>query len=131
MRANDAFVLLLKMALTADGGSDAYEERFETTWEPVELPSELEQTQAFANVAGRLPLKTAARRYLHMTETEIAEMVQDAQDTSFSTVLAQQQSSLADSSKTVDDAMGASYLDDSDGLTGDTAVDDGDVPNSL
>lgn len=131
MRANDAFVLLLKMALTADGGSDAYEERFETTWEPVELPSELEQTQAFANVAGRLPLKTAARRYLHMTETEIAEMVQDAQDTSFSTALAQQQSSLADSSKTVDDAMGASYLDDSDGLTGDTAVDDDDVPDSL
>ena len=66
-----------------------------------------------------------------MTETEIAEMVQDAQDTSFSTVLAQQQSSLADSSKTVDDAMGASYLDDSDGLTGDTAVDDDDVPDSL
>ena len=66
-----------------------------------------------------------------MTETEIAEMVQDAQDTSFSTALAQQQSSLADSSKTVDDAMGASYLDDSDGLTGDTAVDDGDVPDSL
>ena len=76
-------------------------------------------------------MKTAARRYLHMTETEIAEMVQDAQDTSFSTVLAQQQSSLADSSKTVDDAMGASYLDDSDGLTGDTAVDDGDVPDSF
>ena len=66
-----------------------------------------------------------------MTETEIAEMVQDAQDTSFSTVLAQQQSSLADSSKTVDDAMGASYLDGSDGLTGDTAVDDGDVSDGL
>lgn len=115
MRANDAFVLLLKMALTASG-SNASEERFETTWEPLELPSELEQCQAAAQVKGVLPLKTIARRYLHMTETEIAEMIQDAQDTSFLNAMAQQNAALDSSAKQTDATMNDSYLGDGSGL---------------
>lgn len=115
MRANDAFVLLLRMALTASG-SNASEERFETTWEPLELPSELEQCQAAAQVKGVLPLKTIARRYLHMTETEIAEMIQDAQDTSFLNAMAQQNAALDSSAKQTDATMNDSYLGDGSGV---------------
>ena len=115
MRANDAFVLLLKMALTASG-SNASEERFETTWEPLELPSELEQCQAAAQVKGVLPLKTIARRYLHMTETEIAEMIQDAQDTSFLNAMARHNAALDSSAKQTDATVNDSYLGDGSGL---------------
>ena len=112
MRANDAFVLLLRMALTASG-SDASDDRFETTWEPLELPSELEQAQAAAQVKGVLPLKTIARRFLHMTETEISEMIQDAQDTSFLNAMAQQNSVLDSASAQSRSVVESSYLDDS------------------
>lgn len=91
MRANDAFVLLLKMALTASGeNGDAYQERFETMWEPVETPSDLDQAQAASYVKGLLPVKTIMRRFLNMSEMDIAEAMQDLQDTAFATALSQE-----------------------------------------
>ena len=65
---------------------------------------------------GVLPLKTIARRYLHMTETEIAEMIQDAQDTSFLNAMAQQNAALDSSAKQTDATMNDSYLGDGSGL---------------
>lgn len=95
-RANDAFVLLLRMALASAGESsnDVTEERFETMWEPVELPSDVEQTQAAANVKGILPVKTIMRRYLYMSEMDIAEAMQDLQDTAFASALSREKAVL-------------------------------------
>lgn len=89
-RANDAFVLLLRMALTASHTGGAAGERFETMWEPVETPSDLEQAQAAAQVKGILPVKTIMRRFLHMSEMDIAEAMQDLQDTAFATALSRE-----------------------------------------
>lgn len=90
-RANDAFVLLLRMALSASGQNrNAPDERFETMWEPVETPSDLEQAQAANYVKGLLPVKTIMRRFLNMSEMDIAEAMQDLQDTAFATALSQE-----------------------------------------
>ncbi|NMM93879.1 phage portal protein [Bifidobacterium oedipodis] len=98
-RANDAFVLLLRMALLADSQSDAAGQRFETIWEPLELPSELEQSQAAANLKGIIPVKTIMRHYLHFTETDISEAMRDAQDTMFMQALANENRMLETSSQ--------------------------------
>ena len=124
MRANDAFVLLLKMALTASG-SNASEERFETTWEPIDLPTELEMAEAASQVKGVIPLKTIARRFLHMTETEIAEMIQDAQDTSFLNAMSQQNAALESSSQQTESLADSSYLDDTGLFSSDSSGSDG------
>lgn len=90
-RADDAFVLLLKMALTASrNDGNAYAERFETMWEPVETPSDLEQAQAANYVKNILPVKTIMRRFLNMSEMDIAEAMQDLQDTAFATALSRE-----------------------------------------
>lgn len=96
MRANDAFVRILRMALVASGQSSAAEERFETTWQPVNLPTDLEQTQAANFVKNIIPVKTIMRRYLHMTESDIAEAMQDLEDESFVTALAAENRMLED-----------------------------------
>ena len=69
-RANDAFVLLLRMALVASGQQSAADERFETMWQPVETP--------------------IMRRFLNMSDMDIAEAMQDLQDTAFATALSQE-----------------------------------------
>lgn len=120
MRANDAFVLLLKMALTASG-SNASEERFETTWEPIDLPTELEMAEAASQVKGVIPLKTIARRFLHMTETEIAEMIQDAQDTSFLNAMSQQNAALDANAQQTESLADSSYLDDTGSFSSDSS----------
>lgn len=124
MRANDAFVLLLKMALTASG-SNASEERFETTWEPIDLPTELEMAEAASQVKGIIPLKTIARRFLHMTETEIAEMIQDAQDTSFLNAMSQQNAALDANAQQTESLADSSYLDDTGSFSSDSSGSDG------
>ena len=124
MRANDAFVLLLKMALTASG-SNASEERFETTWEPIDLPTELEMAEAASQVKGVIPLKTIARRFLHMTETEIAEMIQDAQDTSFLNAMSQQNAALDANAQQTESLADSSYLDDIGSFSSDSSGSDG------
>lgn len=124
MRANDAFVLLLKMALTASG-SNASEERFETTWEPIDLPTELEMAEAASQVKGVIPLKTIARRFLHMTETEIAEMIQDAQDTSFLNAMSQQNAALDANAQQTESLSDSSYLDDTGSFSSDSSGSDG------
>lgn len=124
MRANDAFVLLLKMALTASG-SNASEERFETTWEPIDLPTELEMAEAASQVKGVIPLKTIARRFLHMTETEIAEMIQDAQDTSFLNAMSQQNAALDANAQQTESLADSSYLDDTSSFSSNSSGSDG------
>lgn len=124
MRANDTFVLLLKMALTASG-SNASEERFETTWEPIDLPTELEMAEAASQVKGVIPLKTIARRFLHMTETEIAEMIQDAQDTSFLNAMSQQNAALDANAQQTESLADSSYLDDIGSFSSDSSGSDG------
>lgn len=124
MRANDTFVLLLKMALTASG-SNASEERFETTWEPIDLPTELEMAEAASQVKGVIPLKTIARRFLHMTETEIAEMIQDAQDTSFLNAMSQQNAALDANAQQTESLADSSYLDDTGSFSSDSSGSDG------
>ena len=124
MRANDTFVLLLKMALTASG-SNASEERFETTWEPIDLPSELEMAEAASQVKGVIPLKTIARRFLHMTETEIAEMIQDAQDTSFLNAMSRQSAALDANARQTESLADSSYLDDTGSFSSDSSGSDG------
>nr|DAJ01372.1 MAG TPA: PORTAL PROTEIN [Caudoviricetes sp.] len=124
MRANDTFVLLLKMALTASG-SNASEERFETTWEPIDLPTELEMAEAASQVKGVIPLKTIARRFLHMTETEIAEMIQDAQDTSFLNAMSQQNAALDANARQTESLADSSYLDDTGSFSSDSSGSDG------
>lgn len=124
MRANDTFVLLLKMALTASG-SNASEERFETTWEPIDLPTELEMAEAASQVKGVIPLKTIARRFLHMTETEIAEMIQDAQDTSFLNAMSQQNAALDANARQTESLSDSSYLDDTGSFSSDSSGSDG------
>lgn len=124
MRANDTFVLLLKMALTALG-SNASEERFETTWEPIDLPTELEMAEAASQVKGVIPLKTIARRFLHMTETEIAEMIQDAQDTSFLNAMSRQSAALDANARQTESLADSSYLDDTGSFSSDSSGSDG------
>lgn len=124
MRANDTFVLLLKMALTASG-SNASEERFETTWEPIDLPTELEMAEAASQVKGVIPLKTIARRFLHMTETEIAEMIQDAQDTSFLNAMSQQNAALDANARQTESLADSSYLDNIGSFSSDSSGSDG------
>lgn len=124
MRANDTFVLLLKMALTALG-SNASEERFETTWEPIDLPTELEMAEAASQVKGVIPLKTIARRFLHMTETEIAEMIQDAQDTSFLNAMSRQSAALDANARQTESLADNSYLDDTGSFSSDSSGSDG------
>lgn len=124
MRANDTFVLLLKMALTSSG-SNASEERFETTWEPIDLPTELEMAEAASQVKGVIPLKTIARRFLHMTETEIAEMIQDAQDTSFLNAMSQQNAALDANARQTESLADSSYLDDTGSFSSDSSGSDG------
>lgn len=124
MRANDTFVLLLKMALTASG-SNASKERFETTWEPIDLPTELEMAEAASQVKGVIPLKTIARRFLHMTETEIAEMIQDAQDTSFLNAMSQQNAALDANAQQTESLADSSYLDDTGSFSSDSSGSDG------
>ena len=84
------------MALVASGQSSAADERFETTWQPVNLPTDLEQTQAANFVKNIIPVKTIMRRYLHMTESDIAEAMQDLEDESFITALAAENRMLED-----------------------------------
>lgn len=86
-RANDAFVCLMRMALVAAGNDSACDDRFETMWEPVDMPSDLDQAQAANYVKEILPVKTIMRRILRMNEHDIAEAMVDVQDTSFLTAL--------------------------------------------
>lgn len=135
-RANDAFVLLLKMALTASNADgDAYGERFETMWEPVETPSDLDQAQAASYVKGLLPVKTIMRRFLNMSEMDIAEAMQDLQDTAFATALSQENTLVngktsQQSASTLDNVLGSTLtaggLTDLTDTSGDETLSEGE-----
>ena len=121
MRANDAFVRILRMALVASGQSSAADERFETTWQPVNLPTDLEQAQAANFVKNILPVKTIMRRFLHMTESDIAEAMQDLQDESFITALAAENRMLESSTESQYSSGLSDPLAESGMLTGETS----------
>lgn len=132
MRANDAFVRILRMALVASGQSSAADERFETTWQPVNLPTDLEQAQAASFVKNILPVKTIMRRFLHMTESDIAEAMQDLQDESFITALAAENRMLESSTESQYSSGLSDPLAESGMLTGETsAVEELEADNSM
>lgn len=88
-RANDAFVKVLRMALTVQSGngSQAADERFETVWDAITSESELSMAQAANFAKDVIPAKTIMRRFLHMTETEISEAMQDMADATYQNAL--------------------------------------------
>lgn len=88
-RANDAFVKVLRMALTIRSGKDSSVplERFETVWDSISSESELSMAQSAAAVNGILPVKEIMRRFLHMTEPEIDEAMQDIADSTYQNAL--------------------------------------------
>lgn len=124
-RANDALVRALRMAMVADGAQSAAMERFETVWKPVAPDSDLSMAQAANFVQSILPAKTIMRRFLHMTETEISEAMQDMADATYQNALttasaasdaAQRASNLSNGFARVDDADdGVTALVDVDG----------------
>lgn len=122
MRANDAFVRLLRMALVASGNSGAAEERFETMWNPVDLPTDLEQAQAANYVKNILPVKTIMRRFLHMTEADIAEAMNDVQDESYIAALANENRMLESSTSSTYGSELTEPLDTAGLLSGDGLV---------
>lgn len=127
MRANDAFVRILRMALVASGQQSAADDRFETTWQPVNLPTDLEQAQAANFVKGILPVKTIMRRILHMTESDIAEAMQDLMDESFISALAAENRMLEDGTSSqystgLEDPLAASGLLGASDATDDTGM---------
>ena len=81
--------------------------------------------EAASQVKGVIPLKTIARRFLHMTETEIAEMIQDAQDTSFLNAMSQQNAALDANAQQTESLADSSYLDDIGSFSSDSSGSDG------
>lgn len=86
-RANDALVRALRMAMVAEGTSSAADDRFETVWKPVAPDSDLSMAQSANFVKDILSPKTIMRRFLHMTETEISEAMQDRADSTYQSAL--------------------------------------------
>ncbi|RSX44692.1 hypothetical protein [Bifidobacterium castoris] len=82
-RANDALVRAMRMAMVAAGNESAAAERFETVWAPIAPNSELSEAQTASFLKDVLPPKTIMRQYLHMTETEISEAMQDMADNTY------------------------------------------------
>ena len=87
VRANDALVRALRMAMVAEGTSSAADDRFETVWKPVAPDSDLSMAQSANFVKDILSPKTIMRRFLHMTETEISEAMQDRADSTYQSAL--------------------------------------------
>lgn len=82
-RANDALVRAMRMAMVAEGDKSAASERFETVWAPIAPNSELSEAQTASFLKEVLPPKTIMRQYLHMTETEISEAMQDMAENTY------------------------------------------------
>lgn len=82
-RADDAFVRIMRLALTADGNTQAVNQQFETVWLPINPPNILEQAQAAAAASTSLPTKTQWRLIWGMSEAEIAEAEADMVDMAF------------------------------------------------
>ncbi len=124
-RANDAFIRVLRMAMVASGNAQAADDEFETVWAPIAADSDLNMAQAVKDV---LPVKLIMRRFLHMTETEISEAMQDMADSTYQNALvsasaaasaAERASEQTGNAVRVDDFdAGAKALVDVDGDTG-------------
>lgn len=82
-RANDALVRAMRMAMVAEGDKSAASERFETVWAPIAPNSELSEAQTASFLKEVLAPKTLMRQYLHMTETEISEAMQDMAENTY------------------------------------------------
>lgn len=127
-RANDAFIRVLRMAMVASGNAQAADDEFETVWAPIAADSDLNMAQAVNYVKDVLPVKLIMRRFLHMTETEISEAMQDMADSTYQNALvsasaaasaAERASEQTGNAVRVDDFdAGAKALVDVDGDTG-------------
>lgn len=122
-RANDGFTRILRMALVADGKSNASDERFETVWKPINPPSMLEQCQAANYAKGVLPVKQIMRRCFGMTEIDIAEAMQDLMDTQFANALAAENKAVDGKTSSENQSMLDDGFSDAD-MNADTTVDD-------
>ena len=122
-RANDALVYVLRMAIQADDEARnvSEDEMFETVWAPIAPNSDLNMAQAANYVKDILPPKTIMRKFLHMTETEISEAMQDMTDNTYQTAFTAAQAATDVSDETggftevSDEEAGDSVLVDVDG----------------
>ena len=114
-RANEAFVQILRLAMAADDTPIDVDEMFETVWAPIAPDSDLNMAQAAGFVKEILPPKTIMRRFLHMTETEISEAMQDMADSTYQNALTTA-TAATDAAKQAseDSSSGFARVDDSD-----------------
>ena len=117
-RANDAFVRVLRMAMVAAGNTQAADDEFETVWAPIAMDSDLNMAQAVNYVKDVLPVKLIMRRFLHMTETEISEAMQDMADSMYQSALTTATAATDAAKQASDDSSGgfARVDDSSDGV---------------
>lgn len=113
-RANDALVRAMRMAMVASGNKSAAEERFETVWAPIAPDSDLNMAQEANLVKDILPPKTIMRRFLHMTETEISEAMQDMADSTYQNALTTATAATDAAKQASEDTGGFARVDDTD-----------------
>lgn len=113
-RANDAFIRVLRMAMVASGNAQAADDEFETVWAPIAADSDLNMAQAVNYVKDVLPVKLIMRRFLHMTETEISEAMQDMADSTYQTALVSASAAASAAERTSEQTGGMVRVDDFD-----------------
>jgi hypothetical protein len=113
-RANDAFIRVLRMAMVASGNAQAADDEFETVWAPIAADSDLNMAQAVNYVKDVLPVKLIMRRFLHMTETEISEAMQDMTDSTYQTALVSASAAASAAERTSEQTGGMVSVDDFD-----------------
>ena len=112
-RANDAFVRVLRIAMVAAGNTQAADDEFETVWAPIATDSDLNMAQAVNYVKDVLPVKLIMRRFLHMTETEISEAMQDMTDSTYQNALTTATAATDAAEWVSEDTGGFARVDDS------------------
>lgn len=114
-RANDAFVRVLRMAMVTSGNAQAADDEFETVWAPIAMDSDLNMAQAVNYVKDVLPVKLIMRRFLHMTETEISEAMQDMEDATYQNAFTTATAATDAAKQASDDSSGGfARVDDSE-----------------
>lgn len=114
-RANEAFVQILRLAMAADDTPIDVDEMFETVWAPIAPDSDLNMAQAAGFVKEFLAPKTIMRRFLHMTETEISEAMQDMADSTYQNALTTATAATDAAKQASEDSSGGfARVDDSD-----------------
>lgn len=113
-RANDAFIRVLRMAMVASGNAQAVDDEFETVWAPIAMDSDLNMAQAVNYVKDVLPIKLIMRRFLHMTETEISEAMQDMTDSTYQNAFVSASAAASAAEHTSGQSGGVTSADDFD-----------------